>query len=100
MPSKNGPRSRRGRSAVARTVMFGGATPTNAIMPKVLVKPYGYKTPIVTSYFGGPIKDGLQPSVGWASAAPWQQAAGAGKKNYLFIFKTGYGPKPFDPYIP
>lgn len=99
MPSRNGPRSRRGRSAVARTVMFGGATPTNAIMPTVFVIPYGYKKPIKTNYFGGPIKGGSQPSVGMSNAAPWRQAAGPGLRNYLFIFKTSYGPKPFGPYI-
>lgn len=38
MPQRNGMRSQRGRSAVARKALFGGASPTNGIMPNVLVK--------------------------------------------------------------
>ena len=38
MPQRNGMRSQRGRSAVARKALFGGASPTNGMMPNVLVK--------------------------------------------------------------
>jgi hypothetical protein len=38
MPQRNGMRSQRGRSAVARKAIFGGASPTNGMMPNVLVK--------------------------------------------------------------
>lgn len=99
MPQRNGPRSTRGRSAVARRVKFGGPSPTNGIMPSVLVFPFGSKRPIRTSYFGGPIKGGAAPSVGLSQAAPYRIAANAGRKNLLFKFQTGYGPKPFGPYL-
>ena len=38
MPQRNGMRSQRGRSAIARKALFGGASPTNGMMPNVLVK--------------------------------------------------------------
>ena len=99
MPQRNGPRSTRGRSAVARRVMFGGATPTNGIMPSIMVLPFGETKPIRTTYFGGPIKGGSAPSVGWSTATPYKIAANGGKTNFLFKFKTSYGPRPFGPYI-
>jgi len=99
MPQRNGPRSSRGRSAVARKVKFGGPSPTNGMMPSVLVLPFGATRPIRTSYFGGPIKGGAAPSVGWSRAAPYQITANAGRSNFLFKFQTSYGPRPFGPYI-
>ena len=61
MPQRNGQRSSRGRGAVARRVMMGGATPTNGIMPRVQVTT-AQGNIITTSYFGGPKKGGLAPN--------------------------------------
>ena len=38
MPQRNGYKSHRGRSAIARKTEFGGASGTNGIMPTVYVK--------------------------------------------------------------
>ena len=50
MPQRNGPRSSRGRAAIARRVMFGGASPTNGMMPRVQVMTAQGKM-VTTSYF-------------------------------------------------
>ena len=58
MPQKNGYKSHRGRSAIARRTEFGGASGTNGIMPGVYVTTTTGKV-VRTSYFGGPKKVGL-----------------------------------------
>lgn len=99
MPQRNGQRSSRGRGAIARRVMMGGASPTNGIMPSVQVMTAQGKL-ITTSYFGGPKKGGLAPSATKFNRANTHTiSAGAGRSNYLFTFKTSYGPKPFGPYL-
>jgi len=96
MPQRNGYRSQRGRSAVARKAMFGGPSGTNGMMPSVIVMTQ--KGPIRTSYFGGPKKGGGFPSAtGFytpsSSKISSQIAPGQVNKNYLFIF-TQYYSKP------
>lgn len=98
MPQRNGPRSSRGRAAVARRVMFGGASPTNGMMPRVQVMTAQGKT-VSTSYFGGPKKGGLAPNAtAFNRANTHTISSGAGKPNYLFKFKTSYRPRPYGPY--
>ena len=99
MPQRNGPRSSRGRAAVARRVMFGGASPTNGMMPRVQVMTAQGKT-VSTSYFGGPKKGGLAPNAtAFNRANTHTISPGGGKPNYLFKFKTSYGPRPHGPYV-
>ena len=61
MPQRNGYKSHRGRSAVARRTEFGGASGTNGIMPSVYVMTTTGER-VRTSYFGGPKKGGAAPS--------------------------------------
>jgi hypothetical protein len=88
MPQKNGYRSHRGRSAVARAVSFGG---TNGIMPAVYVTTTTGDS-IRSSYFGGPKKGGSAPSAtGFMIAKSTPQAfnasAHASRPNLLFNFR-------------
>lgn len=94
MPQRNGYRSSRGRSAVARKVAFGGASPTNGIMPAVNVMTTTGQL-IRTSYFGGPKKGGAAPSAtGFMTANSTSQAfnaaAPASRPNFLFNFRQNY----------
>jgi hypothetical protein len=94
MPQRNGYRSSRGRSAVARKAQYGGASPTNGIMPGVLVKTLDGKI-IRTSYFGGPKKGGAAPSAtGYmrasSSSSSTQLSAPATRPNFLFNFRQKY----------
>lgn len=77
MPQRNGYKSHRGRSGVARKVMFGGPS-TNGMMPTNIVV-WGLSrtggpqriTGTEASYFGGPKKGGSAPSAtGFMVAAP------------------------------
>jgi len=101
MPQKNGPRSSRGRSSIARRVTFGGASPTNGIMPSVEVITSTGKR-IKTSYFGGNKKGGSMASATGQmrpTSLLSRSLPGEGINNYLFMFKTNYGPRPFGPHI-
>lgn len=60
MPQRNGYRSSRGRSAIARRATFGGPSGTNGIMPSVLVKTTTGQV-VRTNYFGGMKKGGAAP---------------------------------------
>tara|TARA_Y100001935_G_C17132096_1_gene421133 strand:- start:256 stop:567 length:312 start_codon:yes stop_codon:yes gene_type:complete len=88
MPQRNGYRSHRGRSAVARKTEFGGASGTNGIMPSILVKDQKGNM-VRTSYFGGVKKGGAAPSAtGFNRVGNTNQpAAPALNKNYLFNFR-------------
>ena len=94
MPQRNGYKSHRGRSAVARRTEFGGASGTNGIMPAVYVMTTtGQK--VRTSYFGGPKKGGAAPSAtGFMTAnsttQAFQHAARAQRPNFLFKFRQNY----------
>ena len=86
MPERNGSRSTRGRSAVARRTTFGGPSGTNGIMPGVMVKTTTGDV-VRTSYFGGMKKGGAAPSAtGFMipGGRGNQPAAPALKSNYLF----------------
>ena len=94
MPQRNGYRSQRGRSAVARKVRFGGPSGTDGIMPGILVKTTTGET-IRTSYFGGPIKGGAAPcGTGFMRASSTSQAynasASALRPNYLFKYRQSW----------
>lgn len=88
MPQRNGYKGNGGRSAIARKVKFGGASPTNGIMPSVFV--LTNKGAIIrTSYFGGNIKGGAPPSAtGFNRLGNTNQTVGSAlNKNYLFNFR-------------
>jgi len=95
MPQRNGYKSHRGRSAVARRTEFGGASGTNGIMPVVYVMTTTGKS-VRTSYFGGPKKGGASPSgTGFmranSSSQSFQPSAPAQRPNFLFNFRQNYG---------
>ena len=86
MPQRNGYRSSRGRSAIARRTTFGGPSGTNGIMPSVLVRTTTGQI-VRTSYFGGMKKGGSAPSAtGFMrpSNGGNQPSAPALSPNYLF----------------
>jgi hypothetical protein len=94
MPQRNGYRSHRGRSAVARRTEFGGASGTNGIMPAVYVMTTTGER-VRTSYFGGPKKGGAAPSAtGFMRASStsqsFQPAAPAQRPNFLFNFRQNW----------
>jgi len=94
MPQRNGYKSHRGRSAIARKTEFGGASGTNGIMPSLLVKTADGKT-VRTSYFGGVKKGGAAPSgTGFMRASSttqsFQPSAPAQRPNYLFNFRQNF----------
>jgi len=91
MPQRNGYKSHRGRSAVARRTQFGGPSGTNGIMPSIYVLTSSGET-VRTSYFGGPKKGGAAPSAtgfmrASSSSQSNQPAAPAVRKNFLFNFR-------------
>ena len=94
MPQRNGYKSHRGRSAVARRTEFGGASGTNGIMPAVYVMTTDGQR-VRTSYFGGPKKGGAAPSAtGFmranSSSQSFQPSAPTVRPNFLFNFKQGW----------
>ena len=92
---KNGYRSHRGRSAIARSVMMNHTT--NAIMPSIVVTiTTGEK--IRTSYFGGDKKGGIAPNATGnmrSSGMRGQISSGLIRPNFNFVFKTNPGPRPY-----
>jgi hypothetical protein len=101
MPQRNGYRSNKGRSAVARKVQFGGASGTNGVMPGVYVMTTGGNR-MRTSYFGGPTKGGAAPSAtGYmrasATSQSFQPSAPAQRPNYLFSFRQFSSPNASQP---
>jgi hypothetical protein len=85
MPQRNGYRSSRGRSAIARRSSFGGPSGTNGIMPSVIVMTQN--GPVRTAYFGGMKKGGAAPcGTGFMrpSNSGNQPSAPALRPNYLF----------------
>ena len=94
MPQRNGYKSHRGRSAVARRTEFGGASGTNGIMPAVYVLTTTVRT-VRTSYFGGPKKGGAAPSatgfmIAKSTSQAFQPAAPAQRPNFLFNFRQNF----------
>jgi hypothetical protein len=91
---RNGFRSQKGRSAIARKVRFGGASGTNGIMPRVYVITTTGEV-VKTNYFGGPKKGGAAPSatgfmIAKSTSQAFQPAAPALRPNYLFRFRQFY----------
>ena len=92
---KNGYRSHRGRSAVARSVMMNHTT--NAIMPSIVVTTTTGEQ-IRTSYFGGDKKGGIAPNATGnmrSSGMRGQISSGLIRPNFNFVFKTNPGPRPY-----
>ena len=96
---KNGYRSHRGRSAVARSVMMNHTT--NAIMPSIVVTTTTGEQ-IRTNYFSGPMKGGIAPNATGSmrsSGLRGQISSGlafpASRPNFNFVFKTNPGPRPY-----
>ncbi len=91
MPQRNGYKSHRGRSALARKTEFGGASGTNGIMPAVYVMTTSGQN-VRTSYFGGPKKGGAAPSgTGFMRASSTSQSfQPALNPNYLFNFRQNF----------
>jgi len=94
MPQRNGYKSHRGRSAIARRTEFGGASGTNGIMPSVYVMTTTGER-VRTSYFGGPKKGGAAPSATGFMTASGSRAATtiatpAQRPNFLFRFRQNY----------
>jgi len=101
MGQRNGYKSHRGRSAVARKAQFSGPGKVDALQPHVNVVTQDGKV-ITTSFFGGSKKGGSAPSAtgfsrSFATRAMVSPglAAPASQPNYLFTFKTNPGPRPF-----
>lgn len=100
MPQRNGYRSHRGRSAIARQVIMSGAAgATNGIFPQnVMVTTFQGQVIRNAGYFGGMKKGGAAPS-GTGFMVPSGRrnliAANAQRPNFLFEFRTNPGPSPF-----
>jgi hypothetical protein len=94
---RNGYRSSRGRSAVARKVLFSGPGSTDGVQPRVVVQTQN--GPVVTSFFGGNKKGGSAPSAtGFMVPFGLRSTISSGlgsRNNYLFTFKTNPGVRPY-----
>jgi hypothetical protein len=98
MPQRNGYRSSRGRSAIARKAMFSGPGKIDGSLPSVNVTTTSGQV-VRTSFFGGPKKGGAAPS----ATGFFKSALGLRNKvsppaqnpNLLFIMRTVPGPSPF-----
>ena len=98
MPQRNGYRSHRGRSAVARRVLMSAGS-TNGMFPQnVAVTTFDGTFIPNAGYFGGSKKGGAAPS-GTGFMVPSGRrnliAANAQRANFLFKFATNPGPSPF-----
>jgi hypothetical protein len=96
MPQRNGPRSSRGRSAVARKVQFSGPGKTDGMFPQTAVRDNAGNI-IGGGYFGGNKKGGAAPSATGFMIPSGRRnliATPATNRNFLFTFKTNPGRKP------
>ena len=101
MVQRNGYKSHRGRSAIARKAQFSGPGKVDALQSKVNVVTQTGEV-VSTTYFGGSKKGGSAPSAtGFnrsfltRSRVSHGLAAPASQPNYLFTFKTNPGPRPY-----
>jgi hypothetical protein len=101
MTQRNGYKSHRGRSAVARKTQFSGPGKVDALQPHVNVNTHNGQI-ISTSFFGGPKKGGSAPSsTGFSRSFATRAMVSPGlafpasQPNYLFVFKTNPGPRPW-----
>lgn len=98
MPQRNGPRSRRGRSAIARTIMRSAGS-NNGALPQKNVFDQNGQLIRNAMFFGGDKKGGLAPRATGFYVAPSSTDASAGqgnnRPNFLFRMKTqvGLGPR-------
>lgn len=102
MPQRNGPRSSKGRSAVARKAIFSGTGKTNGSFPQGSVVTSTGEVIPRAGFFGGMKKGGLAPSAtgfmtpsGKRATIHPGKAPPASTPNFLFKFKTNAGPSPF-----
>lgn len=98
MPQRNGPRSQRGRSAIARNIMRSAGS-NNGTLPQVSVVDQNSQTINNAMFFGGSKKAGGQPRATGFYVAPNStnafQTPGIPRPNFLFRMKTqlGMGPR-------
>ena len=102
MPQRNGYRSQRGTSAVARKAMFSGPGKTDGMMPQTPVRASNGEIIGPGRWFGGPMKGGSPPSAtGFMTASGRRAQIAVGKAppasrpNFLFKMRTNPGPRPF-----
>ena len=94
---RNGYKSHRGRSAIARNVIMSGASSasTNLSGAYYLWTPSGQKKQKRAGSGGGNIKGGIAPNATGFNTMYWKSArisSGPDPTNY--IFKTNYGYRP------
>jgi len=101
MTQRNGYKSHKGRSAVARKAQFSGPGKVDALQPRVNVTTQDGRV-ISTSYFGGPKKGGSAPSsTGFNRSFATRSMVSPGlahpasQPNYLFTLKTNPGTRPY-----
>lgn len=95
MPQRNGPRSSRGRSAIARKAQFSGPGKTDGMIPQGVVRDNAGNV-IGGGWFGGMKKGGAQPSATGFMIPQGRRnlvAVPASRPNFLFRFNT----KPMGP---
>ena len=103
MPQRNGPRSLKGRSAIARRAI--NTNSTNGMMSQQnfqVINMNGTTSTVRGGYFGGPKKGGSPPSAtgfmipsGTRAQIAVGKAPPASRPNYLFRMLTAPGPSPF-----
>ena len=90
MPVRNGYKSHKGRSAIARKVLHSGAGNVNGMMPQKEVWTINAGYVNGNTYFGGPKKGGLAPTAtGFMRPNGVARRGPRGTENYLFEF-AGY----------
>lgn len=101
MTQRNGYKSHKGRSAIARKAQFSGPGKVDALQSKVNVITQTGEV-ISTTNFGGCKKGGSAPSAtGFNRTFATRSMISPGlsppasNPNYLFVFKTNVGPRPY-----
>ena len=91
-PVKNGNRSSRGRSAIARTAKFNATGTTNASVPQGYIE-ISNGSWVRKAWFGGDAKGGAPPSatgfmIPSGSVAATKVSPSAQNANFLFVFRS------------
>tara|TARA_Y100000389_G_scaffold144181_1_gene142509 strand:- start:323 stop:670 length:348 start_codon:yes stop_codon:yes gene_type:complete len=95
MPQRNGPKSHKGRSAIARKVLHSGTGNVNGMMPQreVFTLNAGYVSG--NTYFGGNKKGGAAPiATGFMRPSGAAKRAGSSGEKPNYLFKWGHLAKP------
>lgn len=98
MPQRNGYRSQRGRSAIARKIMRSAGS-NNGVLPQNSVVDQNGQTLRNAMFFGGDKKGGLAPRATHyfiaSSSTNSANTSGNPRPNYFFQMKTqvGMGPR-------